>query len=160
MKQSAQSNPQRDEQKNITGTTRAPCIAASARRDSVHDNSGARYHTTAHLAEAALGVHAVRVLLAVRADVSLPLANEARGVGQAPVLLFRSGARPQRVLGGPAVEADARRSLVCQRHETTREETGVQNRGRVGVDCRRKDSKFTSKNQRRLLIGVCMCTEW
>ncbi len=64
-----------------------------------------------YLAEATLGIHAVRVLLAVRADVPLPLADEARGVGEAPVLLPGLGARPQRMLGRPAVEADARGRL-------------------------------------------------
>ena len=65
-----------------------------------------------HLAESTLRVNPVRVLLAVRADVPLPLADEAHGVGQAPVLLLGLRAHPQRVLGGPAVEADTRGRLV------------------------------------------------
>lgn len=126
-------------------------MAASARRNSVSRQQWrqVRERTTAHLAKAALGVHAVRVLLAVRADVSLRLADEARGVGQASVLLLRSGAHPQRVLGGSAVEADARSSLVRQRHETKKEETGVYDRGRIGVDFLRRYSKFSRKKTRQ-----------
>lgn len=64
-----------------------------------------------YLAETTLGVYAVRVLLAMSADVPLALADEARGVGEASVLLLRLGAHPQRVRGGAAVETDACGSL-------------------------------------------------
>lgn len=53
-----------------------------------------RITAASHLAETTLGINPVRVLLAVRADVPLPLAHEARGVGEAPVLLLGLWACP------------------------------------------------------------------
>lgn len=68
-----------------------------------------------HLAETTLGVNPVRVLLAVGADVPLPLADEARGVGEAPVPLLGLWTHPQRMIGGAAVEADARGRLIDEK---------------------------------------------
>lgn len=74
--------------------------------------------TTADLAEAAPGIDAVGVLLAVRADVPLLLADEARRVRKTAIVSLRLGTRPEGVLGGAAVETDARVILKSKRNKT------------------------------------------
>lgn len=71
--------------------------------------------TKSHLAESALRVDTIRVLLAVRTDMALLLTHEACGVRKLAILLFRLGTCSQSVLGRPTVEADARVRLSSGR---------------------------------------------
>lgn len=85
-----------------------------------------------NLAEAPLGVDAVGVQLAVRADVPLLLADEASGVREGPVLVLRLRAHPERVLRRAAVETDAHLRLLGHNRKIS---------SRVGAENKRRGSR-------------------
>lgn len=65
--------------------------------------------------------------------MSLALADEARGVGEAPVPLLRLRAHPERMLGGATVEADARGGLSSPQASFNRQHAHKSETGLVSV---------------------------